>query len=465
MIRVTKFEDKQVVVLGLGKSGLASAKSLLIGGAKLVLYDDNKDYLTRLVQNNFPDNDEIKYTSDPAAIEWSEIKAVVVSPGIDLTTHPVISKTQEYNITLTSDIELLQLTCPHATYIGITGTNGKSTTTSLIGYILQDNQVKSAIGGNIGEPALALDEFEYGGTYVLELSSFQLDLLSFPHFHVAILLNITKDHLDRHGNMEKYIEAKKKIFFAQDNHDLAIISIDNKITADICDNMPRERVVPISTKKILDYGVSVINNVIYCCLHINNITGEIEKEEYQLGELANLPGEHNAENIAASFAAIYKKGDLPAEAIIKSIQNFPGLKHRMQIIKRLGKVTFINDSKATNAEAASKALASSRSNIYWLIGGIAKEGGIDNIEEHLLAKVTKAYLFGQDHPILARRLSKTEYKICQTMEEAVMEAYQDAKEENKEAVILLSPACASFDQFKNFEERVDIFIKLVQSLC
>jgi UDP-N-acetylmuramoylalanine--D-glutamate ligase len=291
------------------------------------------------------------------------------------------------------------------------------------------------VGGNIGISALALSPLPKGGIYVIETSSYQLDLLDKTRFDVAVLLNITPDHLDRHGDMEGYAKAKKRIFRNQTSKDVAVIGVDNSVTKSIAESKPTPAmIVPISAF-----------------------------DEFGLGDLPYLPGLHNKENIAAAFVACKALG-IADKTIIAGIESFKGLAHRMERVAEKNGVVFINDSKATNAEAAEKALLSYGSPIFWIAGGKAKEGGIEMLKP-LFSKITHTYLIGDAAEDFAKTLTANNapFTQCGTLDKAVAEAYQ-AAQKTKGATVLLSPACASFDQFKSFEHRGDLFRQLVEAL-
>ncbi|WP_375359366.1 UDP-N-acetylmuramoyl-L-alanine--D-glutamate ligase [Candidatus Tisiphia endosymbiont of Neophilaenus lineatus] len=447
-------KHKKIGIVGLGKTGIA-AWEVLNKVAKVICYDQAKS--SRDAFTKIYGSDSLVSLSD---LQWQNLDKILLSPGIPLS-HDIVTMADSYNIPITSDIDLLfeevrLREAEAANFIGITGTNGKSTTTALTGHILQSCGFDYQVGGNIGFPVLAMRLDSKG--YVLELSSFQLDLLNSFKAKIVVLLNITQDHLDRHNNMQGYIAAKKKIFDRMDKDSFTIISVDNEITKNISLELQKENrtnVVPISTYEILNKGVSICNNIIYDNI-FEPITINFHNNNY-------LQGIHNQENIAASYAACRIIGARP-EQIIAAIGLFKGLPHRMQYVgtiysDHLSKINFYNDSKATNSIAASKSIAA-LDNIYWLAGGMAKEGGITNLEPWF-NKIHKAYLFGQDKELFASSLKgKVDYQICQDLTEAFNFAFRDAMEEGGIKNILLAPACASYDQFKNFEERGELFIKL-----
>lgn len=467
MIDITQYRGQLVAVLGLGKSGTSSLRALKAGAAVVVGWDDNIITREALLTESRPAYLALslhKSLKNPTSYKWKDFQALVLSPGIPFThpePHPAVKAAQAAGCPVICDIELLHNAYLHANYIGITGTNGKSTTTSLIGHILKESNVRTEIGGNLGTPVLELNPLAADGTYVLEISSYQLDLLKDTRFNTAILLNITPDHLDRHGDLEGYIAAKKRIFHNQTTEDVAIISIDNPHTLKIHETLQQQghaaRLIPISTKKRTENGISIINGTLY-----NDIDGT-GGEEIILPELTYLPGEHNNENIAAAFAACYIKG-IKSSKIIKKIQSFAGLKHRLQYIDCINGIRFINDSKATNATSAEKALLSF-DNIYWIAGGVPKDGGITSLE-HCFPRITHAFLLGKSEEEFAATLEgKVPFSMCGDLDNAFNEAYAMAIARNDEnAVILFSPACASFDQWRNFEQRGDAFCAKVKNL-
>lgn len=444
--------DKNIGIFGLGRTGIAAYLGLH-SIAKVICYDQMQSTLDIFVQSYGSKN--IVDISNP---KWQKLDKILLSPGIPLS-HEVVKMANLYNIPITSDIDLLYEEVEarsNSNFIGVTGTNGKSTTSALISHILRSCGFDYPVGGNIGIPAMSMPIGCTG--YVLELSSFQLDLLKSFKAKIAILLNITKDHLDRHNNMQTYVATKEKIFERMDKNSIAIISVDNVITRDIFLKLQKEnsiQLVPISTSRILKTGVSMVDNVIY-----DNISSD---RTIDFPDTKFLRGAHNKENIIASYAASRIIG-VDSKSIISSIKTFEGLPHRMQYIGSIGAINFYNDSKATNAEAASKSI-SSLNNIYWLAGGIAKEGNISELQP-LFHKIRKAYLFGHDKELLAKTLSgQAPFQICQDLSEAFNLAFKEASEESiSQGNILLAPACASYDQFKNFEERGEKFIELYNNV-
>lgn len=454
---MNKFIAKKFIVFGLGISGKATIKFLLDNNYQVLASDDNLNSL-----NTLEKHPNLKIFNN----DWNGIEALILAPGIPLyfpDPHPIVKAARKNNCPIICDIELLYKFNHQAKYIGITGTNGKSTTTALTGHIFQENNINSAVGGNIGIPCLQLPRLKASDFYILEMSSFQLDLIHQTKFFIASLLNITPDHIDRHGSMEGYITAKKRIFMNQQKGDFAVIGVDNENSRKVYDELKNNKdfqatLIPISTKRILSDGISVIDGIIH-----NNFP-TFGKNEINLGELPFLKGEHNAQNIAIAFANAFLSG-IGETKIINAIKTFKGLGHRMELVGNIDNINFINDSKATNAESTENALKSYK-NIYWILGGKAKEGGIKMLEPYF-SIIEHAFLMGEASDDFAKTLDgKVEYVKCQTLQNAFDIAYKKALSEkkSKQINILLSPACASFDQWKNFEERGEYFCKLVKEL-
>ncbi|MDX1917025.1 MAG: UDP-N-acetylmuramoyl-L-alanine--D-glutamate ligase [Rickettsiaceae bacterium] len=390
--------------------------------------------------------------------QWQDCSHIIISPGVALYSpekHTIVDFAEEHNIEITSDIEILyELIKSHAKIIGVTGTNGKSTTTSLITHILKSSNINAIECGNIGVCALSIPL--NSNVYVIELSSYQLELVRNFRANVAIFLNLTPDHLERHGNIENYTKAKIRIFNNQQEDDYAIIGVDNPITAWVFEEQKSEsaRTIGISYSR----GISQIDNLISFekgvledCVWGDNIL--IEDNIY-------LPGKHNRENICAAYAATRAYG-VELNAIVASIATFKGLPHRMELIGTISGISFYNDSKSTNADSARPALESLK-NTYWLVGGLPKAGGIHSLRD-CLSDVRKIYIFGAAVKDFARTLeSIADYEIHKDLDSAFRSAYRDATQylTDETKAILLSPACASFDQYSNFEERGRHFVEL-----
>ncbi|MCC2646576.1 MAG: murD [Rickettsiaceae bacterium] len=458
---LTKQKNKNIGIFGLGKTGL-SAYDALKEVASVICFDDSEDSRNSFLKLH-PEGQVVPIDNE----KWVELDKIILSPNIPLEfpkKHLLVSLAEKYNITISSDMELLHEEFPSTPFIGITGTNGKSTTTALIGHILQNCAKPYQVGGNIGQACLTLDEPKNDAGYVLELSSYQIDLLQNFHLKVAVLLNITADHIDRHGTFDNYVKAKKRIFSFLEDHGTAVLAIDNNCTKEtyyelVSSDKPFN-IVPVSVSEILDIGVYLEykDGERFICDNFFNKGSKIELKANKY-----LQGNHNYENILVSFAVAKSIGCKDSE-IICAINDFQGLPHRMQFIAECNNIRFYNDSKATNAESAAKSLTSLE-NIYWLAGGLPKEGGIESLI-YLKDRVRKAYLFGQAAQEFALTLKgKIEYIICDNITEAFEASVRDAEMDNfaKSKNILLAPACASWDQFKNFEERGHKFIELVKN--
>ncbi len=469
MVPVNKFRYQEVIVLGVGRSGRPALYSLLTEKAKVIAIDDNLKALEEYCKSNelgvmilqqVISEGRLIINPDINEIRFKNIKAVVVSPGVPIShpkPHEIILKAREYNIPLTSDIELLYETCNKSKYIAISGTNGKSTTTALVGHILKIAKKTVQVGGNIGVGALQLEPLDPEGIYVLETSSFQLELLNKVKFNTAVLLNITPDHLDRHGDFASYKAAKLKIFNNQTKDDYAVVSIDTPEMQGIFDNLAKngkQKLIPISTLKVKNNGVSVIDGVIY-----DNITPGSSKI-FEIGELKGLLGEHNAQNIAAAYVAAKIHG-VEEETIIEAIKSFKGLEHRIELVFEKENLKFVNDSKATNTDAAENALKAF-DDIYWIAGGISKDQGIECLS-HLFHKLKHVYLIGSAAPKFSEVLKK--HKVPYTQADTLSKSLELIKESNlSSGVVLLSPACSSLDQWKDYEHRGSEFKKIVMKI-
>lgn len=448
------FKGRTVAVFGLGKAGKAAVQWLVNAGAIVYASDDRADVLRMEVPEGVH---LVSYADFP----WDNIRTLVLSPGVPLThpePHPVVHQARAAGCRIICEVELLYTAAPTARYIGITGTNGKSTTTALIGHIAQEAGLTTAVGGNLGTPTCALPVLDKNGVYILELSSYQLDLIDHLRCNTSILLNITPDHLDRHGDMTGYVKAKRRIFDHQKAEDTAIIAVDDEYTSHIYQQMHAagHTTIPVSAQHVLEQGISVCDGVLH------DMTEE-QPQSYPLGELIHLPGQHNAQNIAAAYAAMRQEEILP-QKIITAITHFTGLPHRIQYLANINGVRFINDSKATNAVAAEKAL-NSFDNIYWIAGGKAKEGGITSLT-HCFPKIAEAFFIGEAAEEFAHTFGgAVSHRLSHTLDDAFAQASEAAfARKDTHPVVLLSPACASFDQFANFEERGAAFCRLVEEL-
>jgi UDP-N-acetylmuramoylalanine--D-glutamate ligase len=459
VIEIQSRRDQTIALFGLGASGLATARALVASGANVFAWDDSQD------QRATAQNDSIQL-SDLYARDFNEFAALVLAPGIPLThkPHAIAKKAQAANCPIIGDIELLIEACPAVQFIGITGTNGKSTTTALIGHMLNTAGIKSQIGGNLGPPALGFEKPAKDEIIVLELSSYQLDLTQNATFDVAVFLNISPDHLDRHGDMDGYINAKRLIF--RDRVDaaepqIAIIGVDDENGRSLYNEFSQRTgwsAIAISMSDTLDDGFYVNNEMLF------EANAGNAKAICDLSHANCLPGSHNWQNAAAA-AAVGHILEISNDNIASAITSYPGLPHRMENLGSTHGVTFINDSKATNGAAAARALAC-YDDIFWIAGGRAKDDGLAVIRP-FLPNIRHAFLIGEAGPAFEAELASTvPVTQCGDLETATQEAYRVAGEsETKNATVLLSPACASFDQWKNFEIRGDAFKGFVSDLA
>lgn len=456
MTPATTFKGRNVALFGLGGSGLATARALVEGGAAVTAWDDNPDSVDKARGEGIS-------VADLRGIDWTGFAALVLSPGVPLT-HPKPHWTADLargaGVEVIGDIELFAreraARAPDAPFIAVTGTNGKSTTTALIAHILAASGRDAQMGGNIGRAVMTLEPPAPGRFHVVECSSYQIDLAPSLNPTAGILLNLSPDHLDRHGTMQAYAEIKERLVAGSD---AAIIGVDDPFSAQIADRLERvgREVVRISKRLPLTDGYFADGTDLMEAVH-----GKYSRVGFLEG-IGSLRGQHNAQNALAALAACTKVG-LELGEIQSGLESFPGLAHRMEQVGRRGKVLFVNDSKATNADAAAPAL-SSFPRIYWIAGGLPKEGGIETLRP-FFQRVAKAYLIGEAAPGFAATLGGVApYEISGTLRRAVEHAARDASgDEAAEAVVLLSPACASFDQFRNFEIRGDAFREAVLSL-
>lgn len=456
MIDLGFFSGIPVAVLGLGKSGLSAARALHAAGAEVWAWDDNEDTRAKARAKDIP-------LVDLHTCNWNEPTSLILSPGIPHTypqPHPVVALARKHNAEVIGDIELLGRAQRNAQYLGITGTNGKSTTTALIGHIFQLAGRAVAVGGNLGTPALDLDAMDDGGTYVLEMSSYQLELTISITFDIAVLLNISPDHLERHGGLDGYIAAKRQIFHRQTKPRVAVIGVDDEICRKIYESLrsaDEQVVTPISGSAECSGGVYVRDGILH-----DDTEGQ-DLAVMDLREVPSLPGVHNWQNAAAAYAAC-KAARIEPPVIAACLRSFPGLAHRQELVAIIDGISYVNDSKATNADATAKAL-SCYDPIYWIAGGQAKEGGIGGLEIYF-PRIAHAFLIGEAEASFAEVLkNRVAVSRCGTLDKAVPAARELATAEGRPgAVVLLSPACASFDQFANFEARGSAFRKLVEAL-
>lgn len=448
MIALPFLAGKTIAVMGLGKSGAATARALLASGARVLAWDDDQAKRAEASAAGVP-------LADLTTLDFRGVDMLLWSPGIPHThptPHPVATAARAAGVQPICDVELLGRACPEATALAITGTNGKSTTTALLGHIMGASGRPTETGGNLGIPALDLAPLGQGGAYVLELSSYQLELIERIRFDAAVLLNITPDHLSRHGGMDGYVAAKRRIFDHLRTGGTAVIGMDDAHCRSMRETLPG-RVVPISAEGAVRGGVYVIDGML-----IDDTDGKA-RPVMDLSGIATLPGRHNWQNAAAAFAAARAAG-VSEEVLTTAIRSYPGLAHRQQLVAVVDGVAYVNDSKATNADAAEKALVC-YDRIYWIAGGQPKEGGIASLRPHF-PRLAHAFLIGQAAEEFAVTLDgAVPFSQCGTLDVAVARAAAMAE---PGSVVLLSPACASWDQFTSFEARGDAFRRLVEAL-
>jgi UDP-N-acetylmuramoylalanine--D-glutamate ligase len=497
MIPVTTFADKTVAVFGLGSSGIATARALIAGGATVAAWDDGEAGRAAAEKAGIP-------LVDLDTADWTKFAALVLAPGVPLThpePHWTVHKAIAAKIEIIGDIELFcrerNAHCPDATFIAITGTNGKSTTTSLIAHILRSAGKDAQMGGNIGVPILALEPPAKDRIYVIEMSSFQIDLTPSLNPTVGVLLNITPDHIDRHGTVENYAAIKERLVSSSR---VAFVGADDAWCREIAQRRASKHspTIVFAVDSPIDAGWSVDSN---------QIVAVSRNEQKPFGDLTGVPtlrGRHNAQNALAAIAAIWEIRGIPGlldrDRVDAAIKTYPGLAHRMEEIGRIGNVLFINDSKATNADSTEKALLSFPKSVHWILGGKPKDGGIEPLRPYFPG-IAKAYLIGAASDEFAKTLEgHVPYERCGTLDVAVAKAARDAAipsprplrgegegegrvlaqssiaaaphpnplpiegDGERERIVLLSPACASYDQFKSFEHRGDAFRALVNAL-
>jgi UDP-N-acetylmuramoylalanine--D-glutamate ligase len=453
MTPVTAFRDKRVALFGLGGSGLATAKALAAGGAEVAAWDDAQARREAAAGQGIG-------VVDLAEADWSGFAALLLAPGVPLThprPHWTVEKAQAAGVEIIGDIELFvrerRTRSPEAPLVAITGTNGKSTTTALIAHLLRSAGREVALGGNIGTPILELEPPAPQRTHVIECSSFQIDLAPSLDPTVGVLLNLSEDHLDRHGTMANYAAIKERLVARADT---AVVGVDDPLSVAIADRLEQggDAVRRISAESPVNGGVFARETMLIEAADAH------QSAIADLAGIRSLRGRHNAQNAAAAVAAVLALGLDPA-AIARGLPSFPGLPHRMEEVGRRGRVLFVNDSKATNADSAAKALASFQ-DIFWIAGGRPKTGGIRSLAG-FFPRLAKAYLIGEaaeDFAVTLKGAAPAE--AVGTLERALALAAADAARSHAaEPVVLLSPACASYDQFANFEERGDRFRALV----
>jgi len=435
------FKGKRYAVLGLARSGAAAAEALLASGAEVIAWD-------RQPHARAPFEGRCRLI-DPLELDLTGFAGVVVSPGVPLNSHPIAPHTWQYGLPVIGDIELFAAARAHLPphrVVGITGTNGKSTTTALVHHILATNGVPSLMGGNIGDPIMGQAPLPEGGVYVLELSSFQIDLTFTLDCDIAALTNITPDHLDRYAGFEAYAASKERLFQMQGEASAAIICDEDAPTQAIADRLAAAGRAPVRVK-----------------------TADLAAAGLAEGRSPSLAGPHNAQN-AAVAAAICRQLGLTNEQIAAGLASYRGLPHRMERVCEVSGVVYINDSKATNAASAAPALAAfppdpaingGSPRIHWIVGGLPKEDGLGACADHL-ANIAAAYTVGEAGPMFADLLEgQVRVERCELISEAVRRAFEAAQPCE---VVLLSPACASYDQFRDYEKRGHHFRQMVGAI-
>jgi UDP-N-acetylmuramoylalanine--D-glutamate ligase len=457
VVPVTTFSGKTVAVFGLGASGLATCRALAAGGAGISADDDDPKKLAEAAGCGFA-------TTGLRNTDWSAIAALVLSPGVPLThpaPHWAAALAQKAGVEVIGDIELFSRErkrhAPQAPFIAITGTNGKSTTTALIAHILRAAGADVQLGGNIGVPILALDPPASGRFHVIEVSSYQIDLAPSLTPSVGVLLNITPDHLDRHGTLENYAGVKARLVR---HADFAAVGFDDPYSIAIA-TKPQGPKVYFSAEANPGAGAIYVARSTPTLIRRDGVPDAVLAD---LAGIRTLRGQHNAQNAAAALAALLPF-KLDSGLIQKALRSFPGLAHRLEEVGRAGRVLFVNDSKATNADSTEKALSSFPGEIFWIAGGKAKAGGIASLDRYF-PRIRRAYLIGEAAEDFAATLDgQVEHQVVGTLERAVAQAARDAAlSVAPEPVVLLSPACASFDQYRNFEVRGARFRDLVRTL-
>jgi UDP-N-acetylmuramoylalanine--D-glutamate ligase len=434
MITASVFRGKRYLVLGLARSGLATLRALVASGAQVTAWDSDAGARAKAGEG--------VVLADPMDIDLKGFDGLVVSPGVPINRHPVAEKARVAGVPIIGDIELFALARPELPahkVVGITGTNGKSTTTALIHHLLKCADIPTILGGNIGLPILGQDPLPTGGVYVLELSSYQIDLTYRLDCDIAVLTNITPDHLDRYEGFEAYMASKLRLFAMQSAGQEAIIAVDDSLTAEIADRS------------------SALFN--FPCGKVNRIHSGVLVKAMGQADWPTLQGPHNAQNAALAEAVARILG-VRSNVRWEGMKTYPGLPHRMERVRILNGVAFVNDSKATNPNSAAPALAAF-ADVHWILGGQAKTDELDCCAPYL-GHIRAAYTIGESGPMFARLLNPIiPVAECGILDEAVKRAHAAARPGD---TVLLSPACASFDQFSDFEARGEAFRHAVEAL-
>ena len=445
---------RPIAVFGLGVSGIATLKALISAGISVTAWDDREENQQKAI-------DLGANVADLSVIDLIDYEFLVLAPGVPYSfePHPVVINAQKSSLEVICDIELFHRSGNHTKTIGITGTNGKSTTTALMTHVLKSAGLNTVMAGNIGVAIFDLENVSDLDVLVLEMSSYQLDLCPSFRPDISIVLNITPDHLDRHGSMQAYIDAKAIIL---EGIGTAVIGVDDDYTQVLFDQSflaQTRKVIPVSVKSSIVEGYFVRQGNLYC----NNHGEDILIHDFQEANYLNLRGLHNQQN--ASFVYVVSKElGLTDQSIFDAFTSYSGLEHRQYLVAKKGNISYINDSKATNAEAAAKAL-SSFNNIYWIVGGQAKEGGLEGLEI-FKKNIVKTYVIGEAKTEFSAWLQYHGFahEISDVLSIAINKANEDALSSNNECIILLSPACASWDQFTSFANRGDVFTDQVREL-
>ena len=456
------FLNKKVGILGLSKTGISSIKFLKKKGFDVFGWDDNKKILSKIKKNGL--NIQILNKAN-----LKKMTFLLVSPGIPSSgkkKHVILKQARKEKVEIVNDVELFFRFNPEEKYIGVTGTNGKSTTVCLLNHILKKLKINNSLSGNIGKPVFDLKNYKQSFN-ILEISSFQLESMTRTRFNVAVLLNISKDHIERHENFQKYISEKIKIFNNQSENDFSIIGIDDKVTSYLVKKLKKKlnsKIITISGKNnSADIYVKNRKLIINLNLGKKKVFKKINIEQFK-----NFLGEHNYQNIAAVYAIILSLGFLDWKKIENSIKSFKILPHRLQKIRKVCDITFINDSKATNIDATDQALKNFN-NIYWILGGRIKEKNLQKLKKHFF-RIKHVFLVGETKFLYEKYLRNfLECTIVKNLAEAIKLSYFLAKEKIKKekvkpSIILLSPACSSLDEWRDFEERGNAFIKIVKRI-
>ncbi len=454
------FLNKKVGVLGLSRTGISSIKFLKEKGFNVFGWDDNRKKLSKAKKNKL----KIKILNKN---NIKKMSFVLTSPGIPYSgknKHIILKRAEKDKIEILNDIELFFRFNPEEKYIGVTGTNGKSTTVCLLSHIFEKLKINNNLAGNIGKPVFDLKKYKKSFN-ILEISSFQLEAMQRTRFKVAVLLNISRDHIQRHESFKKYIAEKIKIFNNQSENDISIIGIDDKITSSLVKKLKKKlysRIITISKKnKKADICIKNKKLIINFKLKKKRILKKINVEQFK-----NFLGEHNYQNIAAAYAVVLSLGYFDWKKIEYSIKSFKALPHRLQKIRKISDITFVNDSKATNINATDEALKNFN-NIYLILGGRLKEKNLQKLKKNFF-RIKHVFLLGETKFLYQKYLKNfLNCTIVKNLQEAVQLSYNLAKKEmkkNSSSVVLLSPACSSLDEWSDFEDRGNAFINFVKKI-